>query len=90
MERKVCNSFREICRQGLFQDIMKMEWSYKRRYGARFRKAIFGATVVFPAFRKIKITGRTEQYSTLVSRLNQYDPVELRAHPFHWNAIAVV
>ena len=82
MERKVCNSFREICRQGLLQDLMKMEWSYKRRYGARFRKAIFGATVVFLAFKNIKTTGRTEQYSTLVSRLNQYDPVEHARTPF--------
>ena len=49
VERKVCNSFREICRQGLFQDMMKMKWSYKRRYGARFHKAQ-GATVEFPAF----------------------------------------
>ena len=90
VERKVCTSFREICRQGLFQDIIKMKWSYKRRYGAKFRKAIFGATVAFPAFKNIKITGRTEDYSTLVSRLNQYAQVQFRAHPFHWNAIAVV
>ena len=68
MEGKVCTSFREICRQGLFQDIMRMKWSYKRRYGAKFRKAIFGATVEFPAFKNKKITGRTEDYSTLVSR----------------------
>ena len=52
VERKVCNSFREICRQGLFQDIMKMKWSYKRRYGAKFRKAIFAATVEFPGKHK--------------------------------------
>ena len=90
VERKVCTSFREICRQGLFQDIMKMKWSYKRRYGAKFRKAIFGATVEFPAFKNIKITGRTEDYSILVSRLNEYAQVEFRAHPLHWNAIAVV
>ena len=83
VERKVCNSFREICRQGLFQDIMKMKWSYKRWYGAKFRKAIFGATVEFPAFKNITITGRTEHYSTLVSQLNQYAQVEFRAHPFH-------
>ena len=83
VEQKVCNSFREICRQGLFQDIMSMKWSYKRRYGAKFRKAIFGATVEFPAFKNTKITGRTEDYSTLVSRLNQYAQVEFRAHPFH-------
>ena len=44
-----------------------MRWSYKRRYGAKFRKAIFGATVEIPAFKNIKITGRTEDYSTLVS-----------------------
>ena len=54
VERKVCNSFREVCRQGLFQDILKMKWSYKRRYGAKFRKAIFGATVELPAFKNIK------------------------------------
>ena len=60
VKRKVCTPFREICRQGLFQDIMRMEWSYKRLYGAKFRKAIFGATVEFPAFKNIKITGRTE------------------------------
>ena len=90
VEQKVCNSFREICRQGLFQDIMKMKWSYKRRYGAKFRKAIFGATVEFPALINIKISGRTEDYSTLVSGLNQYAQVEFRAHPFHWNATAVV
>ena len=70
-EGTFCDSFREICRQGLFQDIMKMKWSYKRRYGAKFRKAIFGATVEFLASQNIKITGRTEDYSTLVSRLNQ-------------------
>ena len=90
VEQKVCNSIREICRQGLFQDIMKTQWSYKRRYGAKFRKAIFGATVEFFAFKNIKITGRGEDYSTLVSRLNQYAQVEFPAHPFHWNAIAVV
>ena len=90
VERKVCTSFREICRQGLFQDIMKMKWFYKRRYDAKFRKSIFGATVEFPAFENIKITGRTEEYSTLVSRLNQYAQVKFSAHPFHWNAIAVV
>ena len=90
VERKVCTSFREICRQGLFQDIMRMKWSYKRLYGAKFRKAIFGATVEFLAFKSIKITGRTEDYSTLVSQLNQYAQVEFRAHSFHWNAIAVV
>ena len=90
VEGKVCTSFRQICQQGLFQDIMKMKWSYKRRYGAKFSKAIFGPTVEFPAFKNIKITGRTEDYSTLVSRLNQYAQVEFRAHPFHWNAIAVV
>ena len=45
VDQNVCTSFREICRQGLFQDIMRMKWSYKRRYGAKFRKAIFGATV---------------------------------------------
>ena len=90
VERKVCTSCLEICRQGLCQDIMRMKWSYKRRYGAKFRKAIFGATVEFPAFKKIKITGRTEDYSTLLSRLNQYAQVEFCAHPFHWNAIAVV
>ena len=48
VQRKVCNSFREICRQGLFQNIMKMKWSYKRHYGAKLRKAIFGATVNLP------------------------------------------
>ena len=90
VEQKVCNSFCVICRQGLFQDIMKMKWSYKRRYGAKFRKAIFGATVEFPAFKKIKITRRTEDYSTLVIRLNQYAKVEFRAHRFNSNAIAVV
>ena len=90
VERKVCSSFREICRQGLFQDIMKMKWSYKRRYGTKFRKAIVGATVEFPAFENIKITGRTEDYSPLVSRLNKYAQVEFRAHSFYWNAIAVV
>ena len=90
VERKVCTSFPAICRQGLFQGIMRMKWSYKGRYGAKFRKAIFGATVEFPAFKNIKITGRTEDYSPLVSRLNQYSQVEFRAHPFHWNAIAVV
>ena len=90
VERKVCTSFREICRQGLFQNIMKIRWSYKRRYGAKFRKAIFGATVEFPAFKNIKISGCTEDYSFLVSRLNQYAQVEFRAHPFHWKAIAVV
>ena len=90
VERKVCNSFCETCRQGPFQDIMKTKWSYKRRYGAEFRKAIFGAPVEFPAFKNIKITGRTEDYSILVSRLNQYAEVEFGAHPFHWNAIAVV
>ena len=90
VERKVCTSYCEICRQGLFQDIMKMKWSYKRRYGVKFRKAIFGATVEFPAFKNIKMTGRTEDHSTLVSRLNQYAQVEFRVHPFHWNAIAVV
>ena len=89
MQRKVCTSFREICRQGLFQDIMTMKCSYRRQYGAKFPKAIFGATVEFPAFKNIKITGRTEDNSTLVSRLNQYAQVEFRAHPFHWNAIAV-
>ena len=67
-----------------------MKWSYKRRYGAKFGKAIFGATVEFFAFKNIKITGRTEDYSTLVSRLNEYAQVKFRAHPFHWNAIAVV
>ena len=56
MERKGCNSFPQICRQGLFQDIMKMKWSYKRRYGSKFRKAIFGAAMEFPAFKKIKIS----------------------------------
>ena len=71
VERKVCNSFREMCRHGLFQDIMKMKRSYKRRYGAKFRKTIVGATVEFPAFKNIKITRCTEDYSTLVSRLNQ-------------------
>ena len=90
VERKVCTTFREICRQGLFQDIMKMRWSYKRRFGAKFRKAIFGATVEFPAFKNIRITGRTEDYLHLVSRLNEYAQVEICAHPFHWNAIAVV
>ena len=90
VERKVCTSFCEIRRQGLFQNIMKLKWSYKRRYGAKFSKAICGATVEFPAFKNIKITGRTEDYSTLGSRLNQYAQVEFRAHPFHWNAIAVV
>ena len=90
VQRKVCNSFREICRQGLFQDIMKMKWSYKRRYGAKFLKAIFGATVEFPAFNNIKITDRTEDYSTLLSRLKRYAQVEFGAHPFHWNAKAVV
>ena len=44
----------------------------------------------FPHFKNIEITGRTEYYSTLVSRLNQYAQVEFRAHSFHWNAIAVV
>ena len=34
---------------------MKMKWSYKRRYGAKFHKAIFGATVEFAAFKNIKI-----------------------------------
>ena len=90
MERKVCTSFLEICRQGLFQDIMKMKWSYKRQYGAKFRKAILRATVELSAFKNIKITSRTEDYSILVSRLNQYAQVEFRAHPFQWNAIAVV
>ena len=90
VKRKVCTSFCEICRQGLFHNIMKMKWSYKRRYGAKFRKAIFGATVEFPAFINIKITGRTADYSTVVSGLNQYARVEFRPHPFHWNTIAVV
>ena len=90
VERQVCNSFREICPQGLFQDIMKMKWSYKSLYGAKFRKAISGATVEFPAFKDIKITGRTEDYSTLVTRLNQYAQVEFGKHPCHSNAIAVV
>ena len=90
VERKVCNSFREICRQGLFQDITKMKSSYKRRYGAKFRKAIFGATVEFPAFKNIKINGGTEDFSPLVSPLNQYAQKEFRAHPFHLKAIAVV
>ena len=31
-----------------------MKWSYKRWYGAKFHKAIFGATVEFPAFKKYK------------------------------------
>ena len=90
VERKVCTSFREICRQGLFRDMMKIKWSYKRGFGAKFRKAIFGATVEFPAFKNIKITGRTEDYSHLLSRLNEYAQVEFRAHPFHWNAVAIV
>ena len=60
VEEKVCTSFREICRQGLIQDIMRMKWFYKRQYGAKFRKAISGATVEFPACKNIKITGRTE------------------------------
>ena len=67
-----------------------MKWSYKRRYGAKSRKAICAATVHFPAFENIKITGCTEDYSTLVSRLNQYAQVKFRANPFHWNAIAIV
>ena len=67
-----------------------MKWSYKRRYAAKFRKAIFGATVEFLAFKNTKITGCTADYSTLVTRFNQYARVEFRAHPFHWNAIAVV
>ena len=62
VERKFGSSFRKTCRQAPFQDIMKMKWSYKRQYGAKFRKAIFGATVEFPAFNNIKITGRTEDY----------------------------
>ena len=90
LERKVCISFCKICRQGLFQDIMKMKWSYRRRHGAKFRKAIFGATVEFPALQNVIITGHTENFSTLVRRLNQYAQIEFRAHPFHWNAIAVV
>ena len=44
----------------------------------------------FPAFKNIKITSCTEDYSTLVSRLNEYAQVEFRAHLFHWNAIGVV
>ena len=90
VERKVFYFFVLICRHGLFPDIRKMRWSYKRRYGAKFRKAIFGATVEFPAFIKQKNNGRTEDYSTLVSRLNQYAQVEFRAHPFRLNAMAVV
>ena len=35
---------------------MRMRWAYKRRYGAKFRKAIFGATVEFPKFKSIKLT----------------------------------
>ena len=81
VEGNVCNSFREICRQGLFQDIMKMKWSYKRCYGAKFHKAIFRSTVEFPASKNIKITGCTEDYSSLVSGLNQYAQVEFREPP---------
>ena len=71
VQRKVCTSSREICRQGLFQDIMKMKWFYKRRYGAKFRKAIFEATVEFPAFKK----KNDRSHGRLFNFVKQIEPI---------------
>ena len=50
--------------------LLSLPWRHVERFGAKFRKLIFGITPVFPHYRCVALSSPTMQHSDLVLGLN--------------------
>ena len=77
-------------RCALFSHLLSLPWRHVERFGAKFRKLIFGITPVFPHYRSVALSSPTMQRSDLVLALNTLASVAFEQFHFEYTAIAVV
>ena len=77
-------------RCALFSRLVSLPWRHVERFGAKFRKVIFGFTPVFPHYRSVALSSPTMQHSDLVLALNTLALVAFEECHFEYTVIAVV
>ena len=77
-------------RCALFGRLLSLPWRHVERFGANFRKLIFGITPVFPHYRSVALSSPTMQHSDLVLGLNTLALLAFEECHFEYTAIAEV
>ena len=77
-------------RCALFSGLLSLPWRHVERFGAKFRKLIFGITPVFPHYRSVALSSPTMPHSDLGLALNTLALVAFEECHFEYTAIAVV